>query len=79
MTLTWTAPDALDFWDGYLDWTGLMQDRRQALLPPDPDGHAWAEPIFVRLRTEDRKLSDARAALRAPPPAHPSALLPSLS
>ncbi len=65
MTLTWTAPDALDFWDGYLDWTGLMQDRRQALLPPDPDGHAWAEPIFVRLRTEDRKLSDARAALRA--------------
>ncbi|MFZ5961968.1 S8 family serine peptidase [Thalassococcus sp. BH17M4-6] len=65
MTLTWTAPAQADYWDAYLDWMWLMQERREALLPPDPDGHLWYEPIFVRLLPGTGAIESARTALQA--------------
>lgn len=66
MTLQWNAPVTADFWDAYLDWSRLLQTRRAALLPPDPDGHDWFEPVFVRLKPQGKTaMASARKALAA--------------
>ncbi|KMK65762.1 S8 family serine peptidase [Puniceibacterium sp. IMCC21224] len=67
MSMQWSAPVTADFWDAYLDWSRLLQTRRATLLPPDPDGHDWFEPIFVRLRPQGQTsaMGSARKALAA--------------
>ncbi|SLN72746.1 hypothetical protein ROJ8625_03877 [Roseivivax jejudonensis] len=61
MALTWSDAEAADFWDGYVDFTRLVQARRRALAPADARTRNWYEPIFVRL---DPATADTRTRLR---------------
>ncbi|WP_372836583.1 S8 family serine peptidase, partial [Puniceibacterium confluentis] len=50
MVLTWSPPVSADFWDAYLDWSWLLQERRAALAPPPARSPVWFTPVFVRLK-----------------------------
>ncbi|WP_425099642.1 S8 family serine peptidase [Tropicibacter sp. S64] len=49
MVYAWTGAQDAEFDDAYLDWSGLLERRRAALAPADPDWGALYTPIFVRL------------------------------
>ncbi|SNR73914.1 hypothetical protein [Puniceibacterium sediminis] len=50
MVLTWSPPVSAEFWDAYLDWSWLLQERRAALSPPPVHTPDWFTPMFVRLK-----------------------------
>ncbi|CUH78596.1 S8 family serine peptidase [Tropicibacter naphthalenivorans] len=49
MAMTWTPARAGAFQDAYLDWSRLVEKRRDALHPARPSAGTDFEPIFVRL------------------------------
>ncbi|MDU8912426.1 S8 family serine peptidase [Aestuariicoccus sp. MJ-SS9] len=67
MAQSWTSSSPHDFWDAYLDWTGLIQARREALLPPPQPTPDRYQPIFIRLKPvgQPATIEAARAALSA--------------
>ncbi len=50
MVLTWSPPESAEFWDAYLDWSWLLQERRAALSPAPRRSPIWFTPIFARLK-----------------------------
>ncbi len=50
MVLTWSPPESAEFWDAYLDWSWLLQERRAALSLAPRRSPIWFTPIFARLK-----------------------------
>ncbi|MBV2360020.1 hypothetical protein KUH32_09560 [Thalassococcus sp. CAU 1522] len=59
MAAIWSDPVAGEFEDAYLDWSRLLRDRREALMPP-PQPPLRFQPVFLRLKLSHHP--SARAA-----------------
>ncbi len=66
MPQTWTDAIQGAFRDAYLDWSLLLQSRRDALPPQRADAGARYEPVFVRLKPggTPADIATRRATLR---------------